>query len=130
MVLEQSQSGAFTAVQPAPVAAAPARPVQVAASPCLPPAGTGPFQKMPHPISTQSVNKPLRALAEHVSGCGGVRFRIGPYGEPEDVTVMAEYPLGYGFGETVRQMIVTSRWAPRDDLSWHYLDATIRTTPG
>ncbi len=127
MVVEQSQAAAFSGAQPAP--APRPRVVQTGASQCLPPAGTGPFQAMPRPISTQSVDKPLRALAEHVSGCGGVRFRIGPNGEPEDVSVMAEYPLGYGFGETVRAMIVTSRWAPRDDLSWHYLDATIRTPP-
>jgi hypothetical protein len=38
-----------------------------------------------------------------------------------DVVVMAEYPLGYGFAETARQALGVSRWAPRDDLAWHYI---------
>ena len=80
---------------------------------------------MGEPVQTASIPKPARAVAEHVNGCGGVRFRIGPNGMPQDIEVMADYPVGYGFGETVRQAVASSRWAPRDDLSWHYVNYTI-----
>jgi len=129
VVVEQAQASSGAAIGiPAP----PPRPQAQGASPCAPPWGSGPFTPMGKPVSTRDVPKPPRALAEHVSGCGGVRFRIGPDGTAQDIEVLADYPVGYGFGDTVRQMIATSRWAPRDDLSWHYLNATIRTprSPG
>jgi hypothetical protein len=90
-------------------------------SPCDAPAGTGPFERTPRPVHTQTIPLPPRVLAEHVSGCAGVRFRIGPDGLAHDMTVMADYPPGYGFGETARQAIAASVWAQRDDLAWHYL---------
>jgi hypothetical protein len=126
IVLEQTQAGSMAASGVG--APAPRAPVRAAgAAQCAPPWGAGPFTPMGKPISGQAVPKPPRALAEHVTGCGGVRFRIGPDGAPQDVEVMAEYPVGYGFGDAVRELIETSRWAPRDDLSWHYLNATIGT---
>jgi hypothetical protein len=129
VVVEQAQAGS---VAGSGVPAAPPPPVRKpgGAMQCEAPWGTGPFTPMGRPVSTVSVPKPARALAEHVSGCGGVRFRIGSDGLPQDVEILAEYPAGYGYGEMVRQMIVSSRWAPRDDLSWHYLNATIRLPRG
>jgi hypothetical protein len=126
VVLEQAQAGSVAAGAPGGYqAGAPHAPHARGASQCAPPWGSGPFTPMGKPIETVSIPKPARALAEHVSGCGGVRFRIGPDGTPQDVEVLADYPLGYGFGETVRQAVASSRWAPRDDLSWHYLNYTI-----
>lgn len=90
-------------------------------SPCIAPAGTGPFERLHKPLSATTIRKPDRALAEHVHGCAGVRFRIGPDGLPRDMVVMAEYPAGYGFGEVAREAIAGSRWEARDDLSWRYL---------
>jgi hypothetical protein len=127
IVVEQTQAASMAAAG-APVGAPPAQ--HKVASPCTPPWGSGPFTPMGKPIHTENVPKPPRALAEHVSGCGGVRFRIGPDGAPEDVEVLADYPVGYGFGDAVRQVVVTSRWAPRDDLSWHYLNFTILVPHG
>ena len=67
------------------------------------------------------------ALAEHVNGCAGVRFRIGRDGTPRDIQVLADYPVGYGFGDAVQQMVATTRWTPRDDLAWHYELKTVFT---
>ncbi|MBV9784252.1 MAG: energy transducer TonB [Acidisphaera sp.] len=69
---------------------------------------------------------PARALAEHVSGCAGVRFRIASDGSPHDITVMAEYPAGYGFGDTARAVIAAARWPPKDDEAWRYLILNMR----
>ena len=96
-------------------------------SPCAAPRGTGPFEPLTPPVHVESIPKPQRALAEHVNGCAGVRFRIGRDGIPQDIQVMADYPAGYGFGDAVRQMVATSRWTPRDDLAWHYAVKNIYT---
>jgi hypothetical protein len=125
VVVEQAQAGSVAAQGTPAVPPRPAPKRHAGAAQCEPPWGTGPFTRVGNPISTQPVPKPARALAEHVSGCGGVRFRIGPDGAPQDVDVLAEYPVGYGFGDHVKALIENSRWSPRDDLSWHYVDYTV-----
>ena len=98
----------------------------VARSPCAAPARTGPFERLPRPQSGSAVPMPPRALAEHVDGCAGVRFRIGPDGSPRDIMVLAEYPLGYGFGDTAHTLVGVTRWPPKDDTAWHYLVVNMR----
>ena len=93
----------------------------MAPSPCAAPAHTGPFEHLTKPRTSSAVPMPPRALAEHVNGCAGVRFRIGPDGSPRDIAVLAEYPLGYGFADTAHAAIATARWAPVDDMAWRYL---------
>jgi hypothetical protein len=121
VVVEQASTASVAAVPPPSHPPLPPLPRPRPRTPCDAPAGTGPFERPPRPISTKTIPLPPRVLAEHVSGCAGVRFRIGPDGVARDITVMADYPLGYGFGETARQAIAGSVWAPRDDLAWHYI---------
>jgi hypothetical protein len=107
---------------PAGIPVAPPPPRRVAVhTPCDAPAGTGPFEHAPKTIAGEPVRWPERAIAENIAGCAGARFRIGPDGTAQDVTVMAEYPAGYDFGGTLRQALATARWPVRDDLAWHYL---------
>jgi hypothetical protein len=96
------------------------RPV-VQSSPCSAPRGAGPFEHLQRPISDPAVPIPPRALAEHVRGCAGFKFRIGPSGVPQDITLMAEYPVGYGFGDAGIAKLNGLRWAPADDFAWRYL---------
>jgi hypothetical protein len=118
-VLEQASAGSVAA---AGVPAAPPPPRRTAIhTPCDAPAGTGPFERPGAPTHSEPVRWPERAISENVAGCAGARFRIGPDGSAQDVTVMADYPAGYGFGDTIRQALTVSRWAARDDLAWHYL---------
>jgi hypothetical protein len=91
------------------------------AGPCNAPRGSGPFEPLQKPISDREMPFPARAKADHVSGCAGLRFRIGPDGVAQDVTLVAEYPLSYGFGEAGLAKLAVLRWAPRDDLASHYL---------
>jgi hypothetical protein len=58
-----------------------------------------------------------------------VRFRISPDGTPCDITVVADYPVGYGFGDTAVQSIEAMAWPPRDDLAWHYIVVNINPPP-
>ncbi len=123
-VVEQANAGGGGV--PVPVR----RPVQQR-SPCTAPAGSGPFESLQAPYAHPPVPSPPRAVAEHVNGCAGIRFRIGPDGAPTDVEALTEYPIGYGFAETARAKVEAMRWAPRDDLSWRFLIVNIITThPG
>jgi hypothetical protein len=90
-------------------------------SPCRAPAGTGPFEHLDHAVSGTRVAMPARAMAEHVNGCAGVRFRLSPDGTPRDITLMAEYPTGYGFGATAMAAIAGGRWPAKDDDAWRYV---------
>jgi len=118
VVLEQASAGSVAA---AGAPAAPTRPAPTHGSPCAAPAGTGPFEHVPPPLSSDKVQMPPRAVAEHVRGCAGIRFRIGPDGMPQDISILADYPYGYGFGESGQRIVASAKWAARDDLAWHYL---------
>ncbi len=129
VVLEQASSSTLAAngvavpsYQPAP------RPSYVP-SPCTAPANTGPFERLPHPVSGTTVPMPPRAMAEHVSGCAGVRFRLDADGRPRDIVVMAEYPVGYGFGQTASSAIEGARWPAKDDAAWRYLVINMHPRP-
>jgi hypothetical protein len=127
IVVEQASAGSVAAAG-VPAAAPPHRPAAVH-TPCDAPAGTGPFEHFGKPSQSQPVRWPERAISENVAGCAGARFRIGPDGAAQDVTVMAEYPAGYGFGDTIRQALETTRWPGRDDLAWHYLVIIRKASP-
>jgi hypothetical protein len=103
--------------------AAPSRlrgaPINLATA-CAEPWGSGPFTEAGPPLSAPPVTVPARAATEHVSGCSGLRFRIGADGIPTDVDVLVEAPTGYGFGEAAAQALRASRWSPRADASFHY----------
>jgi hypothetical protein len=118
IVLEQASAGSVAA---AGVPAAAPRPPPTHGSPCAAPAGTGPFEHVPPPLSSDKVQMPSRAVAEHVRGCTGIRFRIGSDGLPQDISILAAYPYGYGFGESGQRIVASAKWTPRDDLAWHYL---------
>jgi hypothetical protein len=90
-------------------------------SPCTAPAGTGPFEHLANPVNHVTVPIPPKALADHVSGCAGVRFRIDPDGTPRDVVALTEYPLGSGFAHTAELAVADFRWPARDDRAWRYL---------
>ena len=90
-------------------------------SPCNAPASGGPYEHLSNPVYNPVMTLPEKATAEHVNGCAGVRFRLGPDGVPQDITLVTEYPLGYGFGQYALGKISAMRWAPRDDLSWRFL---------
>ena len=90
-------------------------------SPCTAPAGSGPYEHLSNPIYNPEMALPDRALAAHVNGCAGVRFRLGEDGVPRDVTLVTEYPLGYGFGQRALDKVSAMRWEPKDDLSWRFL---------
>jgi|GEM_PF-6978452 hypothetical protein len=127
VILEQ-QSAAAQAANVAPPPPRPRAVTQQDTSPCRAPAGTGPFEHLPHVVSSASVPMPPRAMAEHVNGCAGVRFRLAPDGSPTDITVMAEYPAGFGFGATASAAIAASRWPAKDDQAWRYM--VINMHPG
>jgi hypothetical protein len=74
-----------------------------------------------NPVNHVTVPIPPKALADHVSGCAGVRFRIDPDGTPRDVVALTEYPLGYGFAHTAELAVADFRWPARDDRAWRYL---------
>ena len=93
----------------------------VRATPCDAPAGAGPFTHTPRPQRSAPAKWSSRAAQDNVAGCAGVRFRIGPDGAARDLDVVTEYPLGYGFGATVRAAIAESAWAPGFDPGWHFL---------
>jgi hypothetical protein len=119
VVVEQSSAAALAANN-----AALPRPIPRPApppSPCAAPAGTGPFEHLTHPVSSADVPMPPKALADHVNGCAGIRFRIGPTGAPQDIQALAEYPLGYGFAHTAAAAVAATRWPARDDTAWRYL---------
>lgn len=119
-VLEQASSATVASnANPAPPVAP--RPAPVRYSPCAAPAGTGPFERLSRPVASSSVPMPPKALAEHVDGCAGVRFRLGPDGAPRDIAVLAEYPLGYGFGATAYAAVAAARWPAKDDEAWRYI---------
>ncbi len=126
---------ALTACQPRGTAdatvspAAPPRPEGAPinlATACAEPWGSGPFTQAGPPLSAPPVVPPARAAREHVSGCAGLRFRIGADGTPGDVEVLVEAPNGYGFGEAAAQALAASRWAPGTDESFHYRQEVIR----
>jgi hypothetical protein len=112
---------------PAPLAAAPGAPAQPRPAPinlataCAEPWGSGPFTEAGPPLAMHAITPPARAAAEHVSGCAGLRFRIGADGVPTDIEVLVEAPSGYGFGQAAAQAVGASRWAPRADDSFHYV---------
>lgn len=89
-------------------------------SQCEAPPGTGPFEPTQTPTKPVKLPVPPRVLAESLSTCAGVRFRIGGDGAPIDISVLREFPQGYGVGAVAHELIAQSRWAPRDDLAWHY----------
>ncbi len=128
VILEQQSSAALAANAAPPPSPRPRMVAQQDTSPCRAPAGTGPFERLPHPVSSAPVPMPPRALAEHVNGCAGVRFRLAPDGSPTDMTVMAEYPAGYGFGDTASAAITATRWPAKDDQAWRYV--VINMHPG
>lgn len=101
----------------------------VVMNPCSPPRGSGPFTRAPNPVNHVQVHWSPRAVAANQPGCAGVKFRIGADGVQRDVEVLAEYPIGYGFGASVADAVKSARWAPTDDLAWHYLDLTVRPKP-
>ncbi len=123
-VVEQATMASLTA-RPGnpPPAQAPApvpRPSAAASSPCAAPAGTGPYELLPRPVYSANTPMPSRAMAEHVNGCAGIRFRLNPDGTPTDISIVADYPAGYGFGETGRAAVQATRWPGRDDAAWRY----------
>lgn len=126
-VLEQASSASLAA-NGMVVAPPPPRRTTVIPSPCQSPPGTGPYEHLSKPMQAASVPMPPRALAEHVRGCAGIRFRIGPDGVPQDITVVADYPAGYGFGEAASDAVSRTRWAPKDDMAWRYLVVNMRPT--
>jgi hypothetical protein len=99
-------------------------------SPCTAPAGTGPFERLPKPVGGVPVPMPAKAMADNVRGCAGVRFRIGPDGSTRDVAVLTEYPIGYGFADTAKSIVLKTRWPNQDDLAWRFLIVNMNPTPG
>jgi hypothetical protein len=67
------------------------------------------------------ISVPKRVVAERVRGCAGVRLHIAPDGTPHDITVVAEVPPGYGFGDAARQAAASMVWAPFNDTRWQYI---------
>jgi hypothetical protein len=121
-VLEQASQGTVAANGVAPSRPPPPPPVRHL-SPCSAPAGSGPFesaQGLLNPHSIKIVWSP-EAIAANIHGCAGVRFRIGPDGVPQDVSVLTEYPVGYGLGDSILQAFPALRWTPRNDLAWHFV---------
>ena len=124
VVVEQSSAAALAANN-----AAPPRPIPRPApppAPCTAPAGTGPFEHLTRPVVGGHIVMPPKAVAGHVSGCAGIRFRIGPTGAPEDVQALTEYPLDYGFAPAAIAVIKATRWPARDDTAWRYLIVNMR----
>ncbi len=115
VVQQASQNAVVAGTAPRP---APARHT----SPCAAPAGSGPFERLEAPLNPHGIviNWSPEAVAANVHGCVGVRYRIGPDGAPQDVTVLTEYPAGFGLGNSVLLAFSDLRWKPRDDLAWHY----------
>jgi hypothetical protein len=115
VVQQASQNAVVAGTAPRP---APARHT----SPCAAPAGSGPFERLEAPLNPHGIviSWSPEAVAANVHGCVGVRYRIGPDGAPQDVTVLTEYPAGFGLGNSVLQAFSDLRWKPRDDLAWHF----------
>jgi pantoate kinase len=67
------------------------------------------------------ISVPKRAVTEHVRGCAGIRLHIAPDGTPHDITVVAEVPAGYGFGDAAKQAAASMIWAPVNDSKWQYI---------
>jgi hypothetical protein len=40
---------------------------------------------------------------------------------PHDITVVADLPPGYGFGDAAKQAAASMVWAPRNDSAWQYI---------
>jgi hypothetical protein len=89
-------------------------------SPCAAPPGTA-YERPPLPIRQTLISAPKRAVTEHVHGCAGIRLHIAPDGSPHDITVVADLPPGYGFGEAAKQAAANMMWAPRNDSAWQYI---------
>jgi hypothetical protein len=117
LVTEQASQGTVVAgAAPRPA------PVRHHLSPCAAPAGSGPFERLEPPLNPHgiAIKWSPEAIAANIHGCVGVRYRIGPDGAPHDVTVLTEYPAGFGLGNSVLLAFSDLRWAPRDDLAWHF----------
>ena len=127
VVVAQAQAGSAVGLASPPPAPMPQQQRRIdILAPCSAPAHSGPFERLPPPVVPGHLPKLARADAEQVTGCAGVRFRVGPDGAPRDITVMADYPVGYGFGDAGAQAIAGTRWSPMDDLSWRYARVLIR----
>src|SRR5262245_42473208 len=53
------------------------------------------------PVMRAGMIDPPEAKATHTPGCGAVKFQVAADGKPFNVTVIREYPDGYGFGDAV-----------------------------
>jgi hypothetical protein len=83
----------------------------------------------PPPLHTAVIPPPAKAVAAHVTGCAGIRFHIGADGKARDITVVMEFPGEFGMGDTARQVIASSLWAPRHDNSWYYVNLKMNPLP-
>lgn len=88
---------------------------------CAPPPGT--VYTSPGPANPDAAPiMPEPALQAHMAGCAGIAFRLDADGAPRDIRLVAEYPLGYGFGAAGIESLAASRYHPPvHDDSQHYL---------
>ena len=68
-----------------------------------------------------------KAIAQHVSGCGGVAYYIGQDGVPRDVRLVTEGPLGYGYGSAAVAAVKASRYSPRETTTGPHFTIKIYT---
>jgi TonB family protein len=74
---------------------------------------------IPHDTARVDAVAPEAARQKHVAGCAAVTFQLNREGKATNVSVLREFPPGYGYGEAVSEAIRKSRFAPpasKDDL--------------
>lgn len=119
--LSDPPANAATAYGPAPP--------PIPQSRCNAPPSVGPTKHLPQPVDFTQLYAPPLAAQAHVSGCGGVKFRIGPDGAATDITVVVEYPLGYGFADAARAQVANMRWETKNTAAWRYLVVNLNPPP-
>jgi hypothetical protein len=69
---------------------------------------------------------PAIAQAQHVSGCAAVAFQITRDGKATNISVLREFPPGYGYGTAVSDEVRRSTFAPpTSEQDWYYRAASV-----
>jgi hypothetical protein len=76
------------------------------------------------PVVMAGIVPSPQAKSEKMSGCAAVKFQIDAKGKANNITVIREYPEGYGYGQAVSDAVRRSTYSvPQDPDDWYFVNS-------
>ncbi len=101
---------------------------------CWVPADKEQHYQAAHETTPLGVVSSAAAKAASLSGCAAVAFQLTHDGKARNITVLREFPIGYGYGTAVSEVIRQATFTPpTSEDTWYYRAITnlyvVKTTP-